>query len=763
MNFSAMVTFGSPASAFAAIILAIAILAVAAKRRPDVPPTARWIALAGVVCLATAAGEPNWQWPGEKTVDVLVDLSPSTRGARFRDSEWLSRRIDELLGNTPFRTWAFADGSVVPLQAGWPEIPATQTRFPNIDADAILLFSDGRFPQPKWAPPTYIVADINLENVADAAVENLEIRDHTLTATIHSTDRQRAAIFDGVKGSTLASVPSGHVEISRPLAEQTSIASVQLEPGDLWPENDSMSIRNSSLFASERWWVGRHAPPGDASGWRVLSPVELPEDSGRYLSPAVIVLDNVGAWEISQPICDELTRYVRDLGGSLLILGGDHAFAAGHYTGSDLETLSPLASTPPQPTMRWILLVDGSGSMADATAGVSRWQAATEAAVRLLSLLPPHDPVWIGQFSNLLRWWSAGTLALETAQMNLPPEDAVPFGPTDLEAALDKIAGDADATMATQLMVLSDCDTRIDQPEQLSQILLHKKIRFSVLALAHGSGFSVIQGIADKTGGQVIEQRDADRWTESLRKLGEAAMANHVMQTPITVHFMNDAQSVPGGTVSEWNRVWLKQDAIPWAQSSEPSADSLAAVWHIGRGSVAAVAFSPSAEQLPPLLDRIALQPRDPRFAIKWSIGRNVKITIEATDQEKYSNDLKFALEISSSTGPTRQEISQIAPGQYSASIDAPLQPVLATVFNGEKIVDRIAIPGRYAPEFDALGNDHESMQQLARMSGGAVIWPGNSNQIDFHWPVHQESLAPWLSGIGAALIAAALLRLRAY
>ena len=47
-----------------------------------------------------------------------------------------------------------------------------------------------------------------------------------------------------------------------------------------------------------------------------------------------------------------------------MIRGGNHAFGAGRYLGSTLESFSPLASAPPRPTMRWTLLIDGSGSMA---------------------------------------------------------------------------------------------------------------------------------------------------------------------------------------------------------------------------------------------------------------------------------------------------------------------------------------------------------------------------------------------------------------
>ena len=47
----------------------------------------------------------------------------------------------------------------------------------------------------------------------------------------------------------------------------------------------------------------------------------------------MIVLNNVAAASLGESAMDRLTQYVRDLGGSLLIVGGDQSFAAGGYLG----------------------------------------------------------------------------------------------------------------------------------------------------------------------------------------------------------------------------------------------------------------------------------------------------------------------------------------------------------------------------------------------------------------------------------------------
>src|SRR5205814_1194555 len=154
-----------------------------------------------------------------------------------------------------------------------------------------------------------------------------------------------------------------------------------------------------------RWWIGRTNP---GAGWRHIRAGELSSISADYLAPAVIVLENVAIDELAGRQLECVEQYVRDLGGGLVIVGGDRAFAAGHYPGSALERLSPLASTPPKPAEHWILLADSSGSMAAQLGDNSRWAFALNAMAQLIPLLPPDDLISVGSFAETLRWWRTG-------------------------------------------------------------------------------------------------------------------------------------------------------------------------------------------------------------------------------------------------------------------------------------------------------------------------------------------------------------------
>jgi len=415
MPVASVVSFSSLDWGLGALALGVAAIAVARWRRIDVPAVSAWLMSGGIVLLALAAAGPVWHRPRPGTIAVMVDLSPSTRGAHFRNPDFLRRRLGQLIGDAPFRLIAFAAENR-PLDPAGPfdEMPADRTVFSPPNADAIVLFSDARFDLPDQSPPVYVALDEGLENVADGSVRNLEVRGNSLATTIANTGPSREASFPD---STMP-VGTGTFVVTRPIPDGVSTATVKLNPSDLWPENDSLTLAISAVPASEKWWIGRN-PPGD--GWRSFRPEQTPILTLQYLGPAVIVIDDQPAERFAPAQLDCLMQYVRDLGGSLLIVGGDHALAAGGYPGTTLEQISPLASSPPTPTMRWLLLADASGSMSqELGSGVSRWQAATGAMVKLLPALPPSDPVQIGQFSDAVRWWLGPGTVADAAKAPLP-------------------------------------------------------------------------------------------------------------------------------------------------------------------------------------------------------------------------------------------------------------------------------------------------------------------------------------------------------
>ena len=95
------------------------------------------------------------------------------------------------------------------------------------------------------------------------------------------------------------------------MVENASLITAKLAPDDEWPENDQLQIRLPPPVLSERWWIGADAP----AGFKTIQ--ELPTDSAAYLTPSLIVLNNVPAGAFSQTQLERLEQYVRQVGPEL--------------------------------------------------------------------------------------------------------------------------------------------------------------------------------------------------------------------------------------------------------------------------------------------------------------------------------------------------------------------------------------------------------------------------------------------------------------
>ncbi len=764
---------------------------VTALRRPAVSGATKGLVLLGMALLCLAAAGPVCDRPAGGEVAVMVDLSPSTRSAEYRKRAVLEDRVRQLLGSVPFRIHYFADGTGpagIAGAGGLPDLPAERTRYQPPTAAAVLLFSDGQFEMPAagaGGPPAYPVIDVGLEEPLDAAVVNLEIRGDTAAARIRNAGPDRRLSLSGMTGASPTSAPAGEYVISRPIDPSIGSFAARLDPGDAWPENDGLTAPLPPPRRAEKWLVDATGTMPAPSGWRVFPPEALPAEPAAYLTPSVIVLNDIPAGRLSPQRQDRLRQYVRDLGGGLVILGGAHAFAAGAYPGSTLEALSPLASTPPRPTTHWILLADSSGSM-NGAAGVpgsnaSLWHYASEAIVNVLPLLPPDDRVSVGSFAEEVTWWSANRPARDTAALPLPPAGAVPHGPTNLRPALEEITREAEPGIPHELLLLTDADADVGDPGPLIEAMKAKKVRLFLLALGEGRGLSALERIARATGGRVLRQGEAGKWAQAVEELMRSAEPTLLETAPLAVHFKGELSGMPGLEVSPWNRTWLKSAASGVAEAEYAGQRIVpAGLWPVGEGRVLSAGFGVSGDLLVRLAKAADRPPRDPRFRVSWETGPSLRVTVDAVTAdaaesyggETYLNDRKLTLELSpagggAAGGPVQSlPIAQTGPGRYVLALPAPRSAAFATVRLDDagtpRTLDRLAVAGRYAPEFDAIGNNFANLRDLAQRTGGAVVPPQQATPIDFRWPPHDVPLRSWLAVAGAMCIALGLIAWRA-
>ena len=731
-----MVSFAQPWMLVAAGVIGAAVCIAAIVRRPAMPLSAQLLIAAGIAALALAAGGLTLNRPVIGQITVMVDLSASTRTATYRQPQLLEQRLTQLLGNTTRRVLYFADGNREQRPPG--DLPSTRTVFAPPPAEAIVLFSDAQFELTLTGPPTFIVVDPALDEPADAAVAAMESRDGSIAVTVANGGEPRNLTVAGASQT----IGRGRITATVPLEEPSGTVTAQLAGRDPWPESDAMSLAAPPAQVAQRWWVGASAPPhGFAS-------VQLPEDPALYLSAGVIVLDNVPAGDLSETQQTRLAQFVRDLGGGLVVVGGDRAFAAGGYAGTPLEVLSPLSSLPPVPTMHWIILLDSSGSMDQRIRTTTRWELARNAAMDVLRHLPPEDSLTMGNFAEKLTWWPAAASVRQA--LHLPSPAVQPRGPTNLQPALQQLLTQIRGDMPTQVLLLTDAETLLSDVQALINGLKQRKAALSVLLLKEG-------GEAAEALRLIAAGIDPQRWSQTARQLARAAVGDHLVRQPVDVAMRSD---LPRHSATLWNRTWLKQGALSLgdARHGEQTVPMVAR-WVVGEGHVAAVAHQAAPGLAAALADLVAQAPRDPRLRATIEQGRRITVTVDAREQDRYLNGLEIMAEQVQARQTTLLE--QTGPGLYRAQIPAPSRPEILRLRHAGRVIAQAAVAGRYAEEFDAIGNNRANMRQLAERTGGRVIEPSDNRPITMRWPQRQVRVDAYLALAGAVLLAAGLVYCR--
>ncbi len=133
------------------------------------------------------------------------------------------------------------------------------------------------------------------------------------------------------------------------------------------------------------------------AGFRVEArdPTEMPLTLAELGSYSLIALVDTPARALPPQAMPLIQRFVRDLGGGLLAVGGPHAYGVGGWLGTPLEETLPVemqVRDPDRfPPMTMVVIIDKSGSMGVQEGGSTKIRLAAEAAARAAEALNESD------------------------------------------------------------------------------------------------------------------------------------------------------------------------------------------------------------------------------------------------------------------------------------------------------------------------------------------------------------------------------------
>ncbi|MGE5216978.1 MAG: VWA domain-containing protein [Chloroflexota bacterium] len=138
------------------------------------------------------------------------------------------------------------------------------------------------------------------------------------------------------------------------------------------------------------------------------APQSYPLSLAELSAYDLLVLDNVPAYQLSHAKMENIEKYVRDLGGGVLVIGGSQSYGAGGYFHTPLERILPVDMRPParleMPHVALLFVIDKSGSMGSGSEGATKLDLAKAAAVAAADIMNPTDQVGILAFDAAWDW-----------------------------------------------------------------------------------------------------------------------------------------------------------------------------------------------------------------------------------------------------------------------------------------------------------------------------------------------------------------------
>jgi uncharacterized membrane protein len=229
---------------------------------------------------------------------------------------------------------------------------------------------------------------------------------------------------------------------------------------------------------------------------------DIPGTIHGFFDYNAIIFDNISGRSLSYSIMEHIEKYVKDMGGGLIMIGGDKSFGAGYYKKTPIEKALPVFMDVPSEIrlsdLYLIFVIDKSSSMASSYEGKTKLEMAKMAAFSSVEMLNPMDSVGIVTFDTEFEWIVPITKASQRQKIADQLSQVIEGGGTDLYPALEDVQRVLNQVSASRkhVIVLSDGQTEEADFQSLVQSMSQADISVSTVAIGSGSHIALMSSIA---------------------------------------------------------------------------------------------------------------------------------------------------------------------------------------------------------------------------------------------------------------------------
>jgi len=505
----------------------------------------------------------------------------------------------------------------------------------------------------------------------------------------------------------------------------------------------------------------REALAGQGFEVTVQSPDQLNAADNRLAAYDLVILSDVEPNRLAADQVDGIDRFVRELGGGLIALGGAKTFGEAVYPGTALERMLPVEKAETveaeKVILAMVLVIDRSGSMVEER----RMDLAKLAARQSIEVLEPHDKAGVMAFSDEPSW--VAELAAVSDKSNLLQQIATlqPVGQTNMYPAVERAFLALEQTVADRrhMILLTDGIPSPGDYCDIAREMAEAGVTLSTVSISAGAEQDLLKEMADIAGGRHRHCDDPADVPKILVQETRAAASEEGLRdySPYVL------RPLPGLDVAQAPKLGGYVPISPKTGAETllmAGPDPLLAWWRYGKGVAAAftrdakrwTSWSGYANFWKRLVRHTARRPAPSRLDVQMRRSReDVVVTLDALDGDlRYANKARVSIEL---VKPRQESLDarQVAPGRYQTQFavesDGEYQ-VEASFEDGsqEPLRERAFIFVDYPDELSLKSTDEVLLKSVAAATGGtyqpepAAVFAPDGRTVD-----RRTSLWYWL------------------